>query len=79
MKANPYIWLLLRDSNSEREVKLGDTMIKSSKCESLLCIKIDNKLNFNLHVESLCKNTSSKMHALARITPYMNLSKNVCF
>ena len=75
MKANPDKCHLLINSNSVREITLDDKVIESSKHEKLLGIKIDNKLNFNLHVESLCKNASSKMHALARVTPYMNLPK----
>ena len=34
----------------------------------LLVIKIDSELNFNEHVSSMCKKTSKKIQALARIS-----------
>ena len=49
--------------------------VKCSKCEQLLGIKIDNKLKLNAQVEELCKKASRKMHSLARVTPYMTVSK----
>lgn len=44
-------------------------MIKNITCEKLLGVKIDNKLNFNGHVKSLCKKACNKLRALARVTP----------
>ena len=49
--------------------------IKSSKCEKLLGSKIDNKLNFNTHVDEICKKAGQNLNALSRVTPYMDLSK----
>ena len=49
--------------------------IKSSKCEELLGIKIGNKLNFNTHVDDICKKAGQKLNALSRVTPYVDLSK----
>ena len=39
--------------------------IASSCCEKLLGIKIDRKLSFEPHLESLCKKVSQKLNALA--------------
>ena len=41
----------------------------------LLGIKIDNKLDFNDHVSMIYKKASHKLHALARISPFMNKNK----
>ena len=49
--------------------------LKNSVCEKLLGIQIDNKLNFESHLNGLCKKASSKIHALARISPYLNQYK----
>ena len=49
--------------------------IKSCTCEKLLGIKINYKLRLNAHVEDLCKKASRKIHVLARVTPYMTVSK----
>ena len=49
--------------------------IDSSKTEVLLGITIDRKLKFDDHVNRLCKKASLKLNALARIAPFMNVSK----
>ena len=41
----------------------------------LLGIKIYNKLRLNAHLEDLCKKASRKIHQLARVNPYMTVSK----
>ena len=43
--------------------------------EVTIGIKTDNKLRLNAHVEDVCKKVSRKIHALARVTPYMTTSK----
>ena len=75
MKANPNKCHLLISSTSQSELKIGNVTIKSGICEKLLGIKIDNKLRLNAHVEDLCKKASRKVHALARVTSYMTVSK----
>ena len=52
-------------------VKIGTSVIKETKEQMLLGINIDNKLTFKSHVETLCKKTAQKLHALARIANYM--------
>ena len=49
--------------------------IDSSKAEVLLGITIDHELKFDDHVNYLCKKASLKLNALARIAPFMNVSK----
>ena len=44
-------------------------------CKKLLGVKIDVNLNFNDQISGLCKKTSRKVSALARVTPFMGLSK----
>ena len=47
---------------NQNELKIGNATIKSSICQKLLGIKIDNKLRFNAHVEVLRKKECSKLH-----------------
>ena len=75
MKANPDKCHLFISSTSQSELKITNVTIKSSVCEKLLGIKIDNKLRLNAQVENLCKKASRKIHGLARFTPYMTVSK----
>ena len=49
--------------------------IDSSKTEALPGITIDHELKFDDHVNHLCKKASLKLNALARIAPFMNVSK----
>ena len=49
--------------------------IKSSSSETLLCVSIGSKLNFDCHVNHLCNKANKNLRALARVTPYMTLEK----
>ena len=46
--------------------------MKQSKEQKLLRISIDNNLSFKGHVHSVCKKASQKLHALSRISNYMD-------
>ena len=48
-----------KDNSSE--IHIGESIIKSSDCEKLLCIKTDSKLIFNDHVQDLCKIGNRKL------------------
>ena len=75
MKPNPEKSHLLISSASQSELKIANITIKSSICETLLGIKIDNKLKLNAHVEDSYKKASRKIHAPANATSYMTVSK----
>ena len=76
LKANPdKFHLLLSDSNPEYFVKVEDFDILNSTNKKLLGITIDNKLSFDEHVGLLCNKASQKLHALARISHYMDIKQ----
>ena len=76
LKANPdKFHLLLSDPNPNLSVEVDRFTIPNSKYEKLLGVTIDNKLTFNQHVTGLCKKASQKLHALARVSQYMNIEK----
>ena len=75
MKANPDKCHLLTSSSDEVSICVDNDNAKSSKCEKLLGMKIDSKLNFNMHVDEICKKAGQKLNALSRVTTYMDLSK----
>ena len=54
-------------SSSDTQLTVENVPVASSSCEKLLGIKIDQKLSFEPHVESLCKKTSQKLNAPNRI------------
>ena len=43
--------------------------------EKLLGLTLDRRLNFKNHVSNLCKKACQKIHALARVSKYMEKSK----
>ena len=60
-------------SNKERvTMKIGETETKSSNCEKLLGIKIDNNLFFDEHLNHILDKASHKTNALSSAAPYMN-------
>ena len=59
-------------SNINTSLKIDNTTIKPSKEQKLLGISVDKNLSFKGHVESLCKKASQKLHALSRISNYMD-------
>ena len=65
----------LVSTNKPVGIKIGDYTIENSECEKLLGVNIDANLNFNNHISDLCKKASTKISSLARVTPFMGLSK----
>ena len=50
-------------------------MISESCYAKLLGITVDKKLSFRKHVEDLCKKANQKLHALARLSTYIDSIK----
>ena len=76
MKAIPDKCHLITSSGGEVSMYVENYNIKSSKCEKLLGIKIDNRLNFNNHNYEICKKAGQKLNALPRVTRYTDLPKH---
>ena len=75
MKANADKCHLLVSSDERCTAKIEDFSIKNSTEEKLLGVKFDSNLSFEGHITSLCKKASQKLHALARISHYIDLNK----
>ena len=73
MKGNTDKCRLIVSTEEPIEIGVDEPLIKSSTCEKLLGVKIDNKLNFDTHVKGLCKKANNKLRALARVASYMSL------
>ena len=50
-------------------------VIKSSNNKKLLGINLNNRIGFDTHVANICNRVSKKLHALARISQFMNIHK----
>ena len=78
MKANAEKCHLLVTTKTAVSANIEKFLKSNSNEEKLLGLKIDAKLSFENHVLSLCKKASQKLHELARILNYMDLSKRKC-
>ena len=65
----------LVSTSQEVSLNVNNFKIKNSECEKLLGVKFDSKLRFDQHITDFCRRASRKIHALARVTPFMTLSE----
>ena len=76
MKANDdKCHLILSSPEDDIAFQIENSTIKCSKVKKLLGVHIDYKLEFDTHVETICKKAHRKLNALSRITNYMELPK----
>ena len=76
LKANPdKCHLILSESSTEYFVKVANFTIPNSQSKNLLGITIDSKLSFDVHVGELCNKASQKLHALSRISHFMDIKQ----
>ena len=71
MKGNPNKCHLLTSATASIAIEIKENKILNSEREKLLGVTIDNKLNFNNHLQKILQKANQKVHVLARITPYM--------
>ena len=67
--------MIFGGKSDEVSVKIGEANVTESKEEKLLGIIFDQAPSFKQHVKTLCKKVSQKLHALARISYYMDTEK----
>ena len=60
---------------NEITIKIGETRIKESAEENLFGINFDQSLSFKKHVKILCRKAGQKLHALTRVSCYMDTEK----
>ena len=77
MQANPkkFQFMLLSSRNidvDDAKLYVGDTLLTPERCVKVLGVTIDNRLSFTNHVSILCQKAAKQIHALARISKYLN-------
>ena len=75
LKVNPDKCHLLLTSQESLSIKVGNDIIKNKDSQKLLGITINSKLNFDEHVNNICKKTNQKLNALSRIAYYMSFDQ----
>ena len=58
-----------------KEFKIGNDNVQVLSSVKLLGIVLDNKLNFNLHIENICKSASNQLNALVRLKRYLGFAE----
>ena len=56
-------------------INIGTAQIENSQFKKLLGVTLDSRLTFEKHIQQICSKASSKLKALARITPLMDIEK----
>ena len=64
--------MIFDDKSSKAIATIRNSTIYESDYEKLLGIAFDKKLSFRTHVEDLCKRAYQKLHALARLSAYID-------
>ena len=75
LKGNADKCHFLVGTSQEVILNVNNFKIKNTDREKLSGIKIDSRLKFDQHITDLCRRASRKIHALARVTLFMTLSK----
>ena len=73
LKNNPDKCHLLISGNENITTKMSECEIENSRCEKLLGVKLNWKLNFDDHISDICKKARGKL--LVRTAPFIGLSK----
>ena len=65
------------EKSNDHSVNIGPVLIKESTEEKLNGVTLEKRLSFETHTQQLCIETSPKLHALARISLFMDSQKLV--
>ena len=66
---------VLLSTDQQVYVIVSTAQIKNSQYEKLLGVTFDMKLSFNTYIQQICGKATTKLKALARIAPSMNIEK----
>ena len=64
-----------RSDNTNIEVEIGNEKISSTSSVKLLGVHIDDKLNFNEHINKICKSAGNQLNALIRLKSFLGLKE----
>ena len=65
----------LVSTSQEVSLNINNFKIENSNCEKVLGVKFDSTLRFDQHITDLCIRARRNIHVLARVRPFMSLSK----
>ena len=66
---------MLLSSTESLNFQIYEIVIHNSQSKKLLGVTFHDKLKFDKHINTICQKANRKLNALARITPYVELTK----
>ena len=60
-------------------IDINGIVVQMTNSVKLLGVTIDSMLNFNQHVQLICKKASNKVRAFYRIAPNLEYKKTLCY
>ena len=75
LNADKCHFMIFGEKTDKMKLHVGKAVIEESDEETLLGVILDTKLNFKTHLQTLCKKASQKLHALSRISIFMESKK----
>ena len=75
LKANADKCHLVLSTDELFSINIDNEVIKNSNNKKLLGINLNNRIGFDTHVANICNRVGKKLHALARISQFMNIHK----
>ena len=64
-----------RSVSTNIEVEMGKEKIRSTSSVKLLGVDIDVRLNFNEHINTICKPAINQLNALIRLKSFLGLKE----
>ena len=75
LKANADKRHLILSTDKPFSINIDNEVIKNDNNKKLLRINLNNRLGYDTHVTNICTRMSKTLHALARISQFMNIYK----
>ena len=63
-----------KSEHSRKPITINNRKIKTVSSEELVGIQLEDRLNFNNNVNSICRPTGNKLNALIRLKRHLNFS-----
>ena len=79
LKSNAAECNLITSSTSLVEFQIKNTVISSVNRFKLLGVHIDGRLDSDYHVGQICKKAEKNLHALSKVSKYMDINKRRMF
>ena len=69
--------ILTKNKSDDRPTgfSIGADIVSTEKSLKLLGIHLDNRLNFNLHINTICKSASNQLNALVRLKKFLSFEQ----